>query len=189
MSLIIFRVNKMASVGAAIWLPDTETFFVELGTIISRAQQQRNATATQFDSSEFFVRRLEEYERTLSVLTTRIEESYAQEITLIGYLNHLLGILNELRFHFEGIAEESERVTDSFEESTTQPIVTITRNGEVGRPRLALAREQLETLHGEAGFRWAAGASPTVVVSHPSQASHLPSNWRSAVILTGIKVH
>ena len=138
MSLIIFRVNKMASVGAAIWLPDTETFFVELGTIISRAQQQRNATATQFDSSEFFVRRLEEYERALSVLTTRIEESYAQEITLIGYLNHLLGILNELRFHFEGIAEESERVTDSFEESTTQPIVTITRNGEVGMRNRAL---------------------------------------------------
>ena len=31
----------------------------------------------------------------------------------------------------------------------------ITRNREVGRPRLALAREQLETLHGEAGFQWA----------------------------------
>ena len=77
----------MASVGAAIWLPDTETFFVELGTTISRAQQQRNATTTQFDSSEFFVRRLEEYERTLSVLTTRIEESYAQEITLLSVYN------------------------------------------------------------------------------------------------------
>lgn len=48
----------MASVGAAIWLPDTETFFVELGTTISRAQQQRNAMTTQFDSSEFFVHRL-----------------------------------------------------------------------------------------------------------------------------------
>ena len=70
--------NNMASAGAAIWLPDTERFFMELGTMITRAQQQRNATATQFDSSEFFVRRLEEYERTLSVLTTRIEESYAQ---------------------------------------------------------------------------------------------------------------
>ena len=147
--------NNMASAGAAIWLPDTERFFMELGTMITRAQQQRNATATQFDSSEFFVRRLEEYERTLSVLTTRIEESFAQEITLIGYLHQLLGILNELRRHFEAIAEESEGDIDSFEESATQPIVTITRNGEVGRPRLALAREQLETLHGEAGFRWA----------------------------------
>ena len=84
MSLMIFRVNKMASAGAAIWLPGTETFFMELSTMIARAQQQRNATATQFDSLEFFVRRLEEYERTLSALTG---ESHAQEIT---YLNRLL---------------------------------------------------------------------------------------------------
>ena len=65
----------MASAGAAIWLPDTET--IKLSTMIARAQQQRDAKATQFDSSEFFVRRLEEYERTLSGLTMRIEESYA----------------------------------------------------------------------------------------------------------------
>ena len=55
MSLMIFRVNKMASAGAAIWLPGTETFFMELSTMIARAQQQRNATATQFDSSDLFV--------------------------------------------------------------------------------------------------------------------------------------
>ena len=48
--------------------PDTERFFMELSTMITRAQQQRNATATQFDSSEFFVRRVGEYEITLSVL-------------------------------------------------------------------------------------------------------------------------
>ena len=71
---------------------------MESSTMIARAQQQRNATAAQFDSLEFFVRRLEEYERTLSVLTTRIEESYIQEITLFGlYFNRLLGILNEYR--------------------------------------------------------------------------------------------
>ena len=121
---------------------------MELSTMITRAQQQRNATATQFDSSEFFARTMEEYERTLiiSVLTTRIEESYAQEICLIRDLYQLLCILNELRCHFEGIAEESERDIDSFEDSATQPIVSTTTNGEVGRPRLALAREQLRTI-------------------------------------------
>ena len=96
MSLMIFRVNKMASAGAAIWLQGIKTFLMESSTVIARAQQQRNATAAQFDSLEFFVRRLKEYERTLSVLTTRIEESYIQEITFFGlYLNRLLGILNE----------------------------------------------------------------------------------------------
>ena len=40
--------------------------------MITRAQQQRNATASQFDSSDFFVYRPEEYEGILIVLTTRI---------------------------------------------------------------------------------------------------------------------
>ena len=57
---------------------------------------------------------MEEYERTLSVLTTRNEESYAQEICLISNLHQLLGILNEPRGYFEGIAEKSERDIDSF---------------------------------------------------------------------------
>ena len=86
MSSIIFRVNKMASVGAAIWLPDTETFFVELGTIISRAQQQRNATATQFDSF-----------RVLCSQTGRIRKNFKcsnydnrRIIRTRNYLNRLL---------------------------------------------------------------------------------------------------
>ena len=60
---------------------------MELSTMTTRAQQQRHAAATQFDSSDFFVRIPEEYEGTLIVLTTRIEESY-------GYLNQLLCILS-----------------------------------------------------------------------------------------------
>ena len=48
-----------------------------------------------------------------------------KEITLfLLYLNHLLGILNEQRCHFEGIAEESERDMDWFEVTATEPIVT-----------------------------------------------------------------
>ena len=53
------------------------------------------------------------------------------------------------------IAEEFERKMDWFEESSTQPIVIITRNGEVGTPRLALAQEQLETLQVTAIFQLA----------------------------------
>ena len=39
---------------------------------------------------------------------------------------------------------------DWFEESAAQAILMITRNGEVGRPRLEIARKQLETLQGTA---------------------------------------
>ena len=62
MSLMIFRVNKMASARAATLLPGIETLFMELSTMTARAQQQRNVTATQFDSSELFAWRLEESE-------------------------------------------------------------------------------------------------------------------------------
>ena len=40
-----------------------------------------------------------------------------------------------------GNVEESERELGSFQESLTQPILSVTRNGEVGRPRLQLAQE------------------------------------------------
>ena len=38
MSLMIFRVNKMALAGAAIWLQGIKTFFMESSTVIARAQ-------------------------------------------------------------------------------------------------------------------------------------------------------
>ena len=41
------------------------------------------------------------------------------KLKLSDNLNHLLGILNEQQCHFEGIAEESERDVDWFEESAT----------------------------------------------------------------------
>ena len=55
--------------------------------------------------------------------------------------------MNKLRFHLEGVAEGSERDADWFEELTSEPIlISLTRNGEVERPRLELAQDQLETL-------------------------------------------
>ena len=62
----------MASLGPRIWLPNTENFFRELVDLIRNAEQSR----THCDSPDFYCRRLEEYERTLSVLTIRITESY-----------------------------------------------------------------------------------------------------------------
>ena len=62
---MIFRVNKMASAGAAIWLPGKETFFMESSTMI--------ATTKRYSCSVRFFR----------VLCSQTE-SYAQEITLFG---------------------------------------------------------------------------------------------------------
>ena len=77
----------MASAGATIWLPDTERFFVELITVITRAQQQRN-------------------ERTLSALTTRIEESsqwlYARRPGRVSINYQMPG--SQTFYTFKGIA-------------------------------------------------------------------------------------
>ena len=72
----------MASLGPRIWLPNTENFFREL------VEQSR----THCDSPDFYCRRLEEYERTLSVLTKQF---------LINNLHILCTYLNSLRNEFE----------------------------------------------------------------------------------------
>ena len=74
-----FRENKMASAGAAIWLTDKERLFMELSTMMTRAQQQRNATSNQFDTSEFFVGRLEEYKQALLFVARILTQVYYDE--------------------------------------------------------------------------------------------------------------
>ena len=59
---------------ASIWLPNIEEFFVSLTNLIMDGRQQCD-TASR-DSVDFFGRRLDDDERTLAVLTLRIEESF-----------------------------------------------------------------------------------------------------------------
>ncbi len=82
----------MASQGARIWLPNTEDFFNELVQFAANAEQNRMAC----DSSDFYCRRLEEYQGTLNVLTRRIAESFPMERHLLNNLEILLNYLNNL---------------------------------------------------------------------------------------------
>ena len=140
MSLMIFR-GKQNGVG---WSCNLASRYKNVFHGIKYGDCKSTATTKRYSCSVRFFRVLcsqtGRIRRTLSILTTRIEESYIQEITLFGlHLNRLLGILNEQRCHFEGIAEESERDMDWFEETATQPILTLTRNGKVRRPRFIVA--------------------------------------------------
>ena len=140
--------------GARIWLPNVEGFFVSLGNLITNAQRQRQTAS--YDSADFFVRRLQENERTLAILTLRIEESFPNEFELISDLNELHSIVNELTRDFVRTVEECERETPPSPPSN-EPLVHVgvTRSGSVGRPRLQVLQEHLQTLHNDAGFRWA----------------------------------
>ena len=86
----------MASQGARIWLLNTEDFFSELVQFVANAEQ--NLTAC--DAPDFYSRRLEEYQRTLDVLTTRIAESFPMERDLLHNLEILLNYCNILRRRF-----------------------------------------------------------------------------------------
>ena len=72
----------------------SKIFFFSLGNLITSAQRQRQTAS--YDSADFFVRRLQENERTLAILTLRIEKSFPNEVELINDQNELHSIVNEL---------------------------------------------------------------------------------------------
>ena len=108
-----------------------------------------------FDSAEFLSRRLDGFERTLSVLSSRV--SYRSEVQLLSNLHTLLFIVSQQRQHCEDLsyfplhAEEEEQL------STVR--VGVLRSGVPGRPRLDISEDLLEVLHSGAGFRWVADSS------------------------------
>ena len=51
------------------WLPNIADVFFSLARLIEDSERQLNSAS--YDSLEFLVRRLDEYERTLSTLTSR----------------------------------------------------------------------------------------------------------------------
>ena len=139
--------------GARIWLPNIEGFFTSLGRLLESAEGQRNTAS--YDSAEFFSRRLRENERTLVTLTLRIEEAFPNEVEVISDLNELVFLMNELSRDFDRIFEDSERSTFTAPSSLNDRLSTVARNGLVGKPRLQILQQQLQTLHNDAGFRWA----------------------------------
>ena len=79
-----------------------EDFFLSLGRLIESSEEQINSASC--DTSEFLVRRLEEYERTLSTLIACFSEAYGEansQQTCIAQLHHLLNRTTSLRAHFQ----------------------------------------------------------------------------------------
>jgi len=84
------------------WLPNFKDFFLSLRRLIESSEEQ--FTSASCDTSEFLVRRLEEYERTLSTLIARFSEAYGQadsQQSCIAQLNHLLSRTTSSRAHFQ----------------------------------------------------------------------------------------
>ena len=77
------------------------------------------------------------------------------EVEVISDLNELVFLMNELSRDFDRIFEDSERSTFTAPSSLNDRLSTVTRNSLVGRPRLQILQQKLQTLHNDAGFRWA----------------------------------
>lgn len=136
------------------WLPNYAEFFHALGRLIQTCERQRQSQAR--DAAEYLVRRLDDYERTLSILLSRLEETYRNMPAVLNSFDDMRFLsfrVSEFRQEFETMSNAMQDIEESnerhvqrsrYEESTNRP----------GRPRLQITREQLEALHDEAGFRW-----------------------------------
>ena len=83
-------------------------------------------------------------------MTLRIEEAFPNEVEVISDLNELVFLMNELSRDFDRIFEDSERSTFTAPSSLNDRLSTVARNGLVGKPRLQILQQQLQTLHNDA---------------------------------------
>lgn len=126
---------------------EIEEFFRSLQVLLLSSRND-----VSFDTAEFLSRRLDAYERNLSVLFSRVAESFPAEEHLLADLSNLLGIVRRQRERCETLSFRSFLVED---QNTTGPASVRVSSTGVGRPRLEVSQELLETLHVQAGFSWA----------------------------------
>ena len=134
----------------ACWLPNDEDFFFSLARLIENAEGQLNSSGF----CQFLVRRLDEYERTLSTLLARFRESYGHldsQQNCVADLSHLLHRTRYLRSHFQRLRFLH---WDDNVEDNEQSVLSSEHFDTPGRPRLAISQEQLESLQGHCRFRW-----------------------------------
>ena len=72
---------------AAQWIPKVDVFFESLVRVIRGARS--HLSTNQTDSAELWCRRLDEYERTLTLLMSRVEESRSDQETFLQDLQML----------------------------------------------------------------------------------------------------
>ena len=95
------------------WIPGVDVFFVSLVHVIRGARS--HLPTNQVDSAEFRCRPLDEYERTLTLLLSRVEESRPDQETfpqvlqmLTPFLRNLKDMLDSRTFRREFSVEREE---------------------------------------------------------------------------------
>jgi hypothetical protein len=131
------------------WLPNFEEFFHSLGRLIGNSERQLHSQ----NCSEYLIRCLDEYERTVSTLLSRLNETYQnmpdvlRSFQDIEFLRNCLGTLCQ---EFESRSNNMQ--DDNCEEYNLRSRLENTNEGR-GRPRVDITPCQLEALHNAEGFR------------------------------------
>lgn len=124
----------------------SQIFFFSLARLIA-----------SYDSIEFLVRRLDEYERALATLTSRFCETYscvpAQQNTVADLSLYLCKRVAFLRSHFQRSLDCDDNSVVVITSGSIRSL-QIEHCNRPGRPRLAITQEQLEALQRDSGFRW-----------------------------------
>ena len=141
------------------WLPNTGEFFFSLASVIENAERQLSSAS--YETSEFLLRRLDEYERTLSTQLYSQELGKAIGVYLLCKMLwqiYLCDRVSFLRSHFEQrnflVWDNDCSLTESGQRNVGSLDTELSRNESPGRPRFAISREQLDALHGDCGLRW-----------------------------------
>ena len=117
--------------------------------------------------------RLDGFERTLSVLSSRLHVSYWSEVQLLLDLDPLLFIVSQQRQHCEDSSYFALHAEE--EEQLSSARVGVVRSGVPGRRSLNISEDLLEVLCKGAGFCWAAdssGVSPRYIFIYLKTTRH-----------------
>lgn len=113
-----------------------QEFFRSLENILLSSY---DGTQASFDSAEFRTRRLDELERTLSVLLRRIFQAYPGEYQLLADLTTLLNIVKERKDYFQSISFRNVLEEQNPNNQTFMIGLAVTPG--VGRPRYRITQD------------------------------------------------
>lgn len=140
----------MAAINNSFFIPNVEEYFNGLIRLFHQCEEDVNNEGM----SEYYCRRLEEYQRTLRVMYARLLEYRPNAIQLIQDIEQLLDIIG---LKVEGLGQfyndNYQRGGEHFYHNSG--LSTEIRLGHVGRPRYDVTEEEITVLHDTLGFRWA----------------------------------
>jgi transposase-like protein len=137
----------MAGVRSQINDFEIEEFFCSSQTLLSSSFNNN----ISYDSAEYLSCRLDVYERNINILLARLSESYPLEQQLLADMHTVQVIVHCQRERCEALSFHS--FLDD-EHGSVDASVGVTISG-VGRPRLNVSQQVIETLNSQVRLSWA----------------------------------